>query len=71
MKILVINPGSTSTKLAVYNDEKPVLLRTIVHTPEELSQFDDVLEQQNYRKRLVIDEVRRAGMRVGSMRLMI
>jgi butyrate kinase len=64
MKILVINPGSTSTKLAVYSDEKPLLLRTIVHAPEELSQFDDVLDQQDFRRRLVLDEVRQAGIAI-------
>ena len=31
MQILAINPGSTSTKIAVYDDEKPILLRTIRH----------------------------------------
>ena len=43
MKILVINPGSTSTKMAVFEDETSVLVRNIVHTPEELAQFDDVM----------------------------
>ena len=47
MKILVINPGSTSTKVAVYNDETPMLVRSIVHTAEELAAFDDVIEQQD------------------------
>jgi butyrate kinase len=37
MKILVINPGSTSTKMAVFEDETPVLVRNIVHSAEELS----------------------------------
>ena len=60
MKILVINPGSTSTKIAVFADEKPILLRTITHSPEQLSHFDNVLEQQDYRHRLVLDELRQA-----------
>lgn len=34
-RILVINPGSTSTKLAVYKDENPVLERLLTHSPEE------------------------------------
>ena len=62
MKILVINPGSTSTKLAVYEDEKPVLLHNIVHSAEELSHFDDVIEQHEFRRQLVLDELRKAGM---------
>lgn len=35
MHILVINPGSTSTKIAVYQDATPIMLRTIRHTVEE------------------------------------
>ena len=60
MYILVINPGSTSTKMAVYEDEKPRILRGITHTNEELAQFgDDVLNQLEYRKKLVLDELNR------------
>ena len=64
MKILVINPGSTSTKMAVFEDESPVLVRNIVHTPEELAGFDDVIEQQDFRRQLVLDELRQAGIPV-------
>ena len=60
MNILVINPGSTSTKMAVYDDEKPILLRTIVHSAEELSAFDDVLHQQDFRKQVLTNELRQA-----------
>ncbi|MBR6121714.1 MAG: butyrate kinase [Prevotella sp.] len=59
MNILVINPGSTSTKMAVYEDEHPLVLRNISHTQEELASFDDVLEQREYRKQLVLDELKR------------
>lgn len=57
MKILVINPGSTSTKMAVYEDEQPILLRNITHTAEELAPFDAITEQQDFRKQLVLDEL--------------
>ena len=60
MMILVINPGSTSTKMAVFEDEKPILLRTINHSAEELAPFEDVLEQKDFRRQLVIDELQRA-----------
>ena len=46
MKILVVNPGSTSTKMAVYDDEKPLLLRNISHTAEQLAPFGNIIEQQ-------------------------
>jgi len=58
MKILVVNPGSTSTKMAVYYDETPVLLRNITHSAEELSHYGDVTEQQDFRRQLVLDELK-------------
>ncbi len=61
MNILVINPGSTSTKIAVYQDEKPVLLRNIRHSAEELAPFGNILEQQEFRRQLVLDELQLAG----------
>ena len=61
MKILVINPGSTSTKMAVYEDEKPILLRNITHTAEKLAPFGNVTEQQDFRRQLVLDELQQAG----------
>ena len=60
MKILVVNPGSTSTKVAVYEDEKPVLLRNITHSAEELAPYGDVTNQQDFRRQLVLDELRQA-----------
>ncbi len=60
MKILVINPGSTSTKMAVYYDEKPVLLRNITHTAEELAPFEAITEQQGFRRQLVLNELERS-----------
>lgn len=57
MFILVINPGSTSTKIAVYDDEKPMLLRNIQHQPEDLAKFEHIIDQFEFRKQLVIDEL--------------
>ena len=59
MQILAINPGSTSTKIAVYEDEKPILLRTIRHSAEELKKFEDVIFEFPFRKQLVMDELAR------------
>ena len=61
MKILVINPGSTSTKMAVYDHENPVFVRNIAHTAEELAQFDAITEQQDFRRQLVLDELQRCN----------
>ena len=64
MRILVINPGSTSTKIAVFEDESPILVRNIVHSADELAHFDDVIEQQDFRRQLVLDELRQADIPV-------
>ncbi|HPG20536.1 MAG TPA: butyrate kinase [Flexilinea sp.] len=53
-RLLILNPGSTSTKLAVYDDETPVYTESIVHTPEELAPFDCVADQYAFRRDLVL-----------------
>jgi len=60
MKILVINPGSTSTKIAVYENETPILLRNITHSAEQLAPFGNITEQQDFRRQVVLDELRAA-----------
>lgn len=54
-RILVINPGSTSTKVAVYIDDRPLKVSSIRHTPEELKAFEQALDQRLFRKQLIID----------------
>ncbi len=48
-RILVINPGSTSTKLAVFEDDRSVCSRNISHSSDELRTFGTVAQQQNFR----------------------
>lgn len=57
MRILAINPGSTSTKLAVYENETPLLVRNIRHTVDELAVFPQVTDQFDFRKSLVLREL--------------
>lgn len=60
-KILVINPGSTSTKIAVYEDHKQVLLEVIRHTAEEIGRYDKIADQYEFRKQLIIDKLNEHG----------
>lgn len=57
-RILSINPGSTSTKVAVYEDEQCVFSRNIQHSIDELSHFDEPMHQLDYRKQLVISTLK-------------
>jgi len=52
-KILVINPGSTSTKIAVYLDEKAVFEKTLRHTVEEIDKYDTIFDQYPFRKKVI------------------
>ena len=61
MKILVINPGSTSTKLAVYENENPVWRESIAHPSKELADFHHINEQYEYRRAHVHDTLEKAG----------
>lgn len=54
-RILVINPGSTSTKVGVYINEQPLCVSTIRHTVEELMQYEQIIDQHDFRQQLVID----------------
>ncbi len=59
MKILVINPGSTSTKIAVYENREVVFESTIIHTVEQLSEFKQTIDQLEYRKQIICDELKK------------
>ncbi len=52
MHILAVNPGSTSTKIAVYEDKTPLLVNNIRHSVEELAKYPRVVDQFEFRKSL-------------------
>jgi butyrate kinase len=56
--IIAINPGATSTKIAVYHSNKFVFLKTIRHDCDELAAFKQTLDQLDFRLELVLNEVR-------------
>lgn len=54
-RVLVINPGSTSTKVAIYEDEQPLFVKTLCHSSQQLSAFSHVLDQYGFRLEAVLD----------------
>jgi butyrate kinase len=60
-RILTINPGSTSTKFAVYDDETPILVHTVRHDRDALAQCGSILDQKDLRKDCVTRALREAG----------
>jgi butyrate kinase len=69
--ILAINPGSTSTKFAVYEDETPLLIKTLRHSVDEISKYHTVTDQFDFRKGLIIDVLVHEGFEVDSIKLII
>lgn len=64
MKVLVINPGATSTKVAVFEEERELLKKSIIHTAHELEGFDRVIDQADFRQRAVLEAVAEGGFRL-------
>ncbi len=58
MKILTINPGSTSTKVAVFHDTKRIAKETIKHDDGEMLTFETLADQIPYRQTLILDFLR-------------
>ena len=52
-KILVINPGSTSTKVAVFRGRKCVFDKELKHPSKSLARYDSVLAQLDFRRRAI------------------
>jgi butyrate kinase len=53
--ILAINPGSTSTKVAIYYNSKLVKEKTLRHDVDDLKQFGGIIEQYDFRKQVILD----------------
>jgi butyrate kinase len=61
MKILTINPGSTSTKIAVFEDENNIFQKNLQHDASDLKNFKIITEQFNFRKEAILAVLREAG----------
>lgn len=59
--ILAINPGSTSTKFGLFEEENLIFEKTLRHTPEELCRFAKITDQFGFRKELIINELVERG----------
>lgn len=57
MKVLVINPGATSTKIAAFDEGEQIYKKNIEHSAEDLDRFDRVIDQADYRTSAVLEAV--------------
>lgn len=63
-RILAINPGSTSTKIAVYQGSKSIFLKNIKHTAEDLKPYPNIIDQFTFRKDIILKELKEAEIRI-------
>ncbi len=59
--ILAVNPGSTSTKIALYNNNKSVFLKNIKHSAEDLKPFKNISDQYEFRMEIILKELENAS----------
>lgn len=69
--ILAINPGSTSTKIAVYEGCKALFVKNINHSNEVLSRFDNMADQFDYRKKTILDALAEQGVKLNSIDIIV
>ena len=54
-KLLILNPGSTSTKIAYYEDEEQIFVESISHSADVLAKYDLIVDQFEFRKDMILD----------------
>lgn len=60
-KILAINPGSTSTKVALYDEERPSLDLTLRHTAEQIARYTNIIDQLGWRREMILTALSEHG----------
>ncbi len=71
MKILSINPGSTSTKIAVFEDEKEIMEKVLRHSNVELEDYKDIYSQKSFRKDVILNALKEAEITVESLDVIV
>ena len=66
-KILAINPGSTSTKIAVYQDKEEIFEKTLRHSSEEIDKFEKIADQLDFRKDIIENVLKEGGINLADL----
>jgi butyrate kinase len=70
-KLLIINPGSTSTKIGVYEDEKQVLEETLRHSSEEIAQYRNIFEQFQFRENVILEVLKAKDINLSTLNAVV
>lgn len=67
LRQLIINPGSTSTKIAVFEDENILFEKTLRHSTEEISKYEHIADQYEFRMNIIKDALKENGIELSSL----
>ena len=70
-RILAINPGSTSTKIAVFDGEEQLFVKTIKHSADELAGFSSIADQYDFRKHVILEELKMNDIELSTINVVI
>ncbi len=66
-RILVINPGSTSTKIGVFDNEISILEKTIRHDSDAINAFPTIIDQYEFRKNTILETLDKEGINISKL----
>ena len=70
-KLLIINPGSTSTKIAVFQDKECVFKTNIKHSAEDIASFEHIADQYHFRKDVILNTLKEAGIEINDLSMVV
>lgn len=71
IKSLIINPGSTSTKIGVFEDETLLFEETLRHSTEEIAQYASIVDQKDFRKQIILDLLKSKDFDINSLQVVV
>ena len=71
VKSLIINPGSTSTKIGVFEDETLLFEETLRHSTEEIAQYASIVDQKDFRKQIILDLLNEKDFDIRSLQVIV
>ena len=70
-KLLIINPGSTSTKIAVFHEKECVFKTNIKHSAEDIAPFEHIADQYHFRKEVILNTLKDAGIELNDLSMVV
>lgn len=71
VKSLIINPGSTSTKIGVFEDETLLFEETLRHSTEEIARYASIVDQKDFRKDIIVNLLKEKNFDINSLHVVV